>query len=371
VGTVVERRRKDGSIAYMAQIAIVRGSVKHRETKSFDRRPAATAWVAKREKELARPGALDKAARDKRQPTLAEAIDRYTAESLKRIGRTKAQVLASIKSYPIAAKACSDITSPDIVEFAQTLAARVQPQTIANYLSHLGAVFAIARPAWGYPLDAQAMADAHTVARRLGLTAKSTERDRRPTLEELDRLMSHFQEVRTRRPSTTPMDKVAAFAIFSTRRLEEIVRIEWSDLDVEGKRILVRDMKHPGQKIGNNAWCDLPEPALRIVQAMPRTEARIFPYSTDAVGAAFTRACQLLTIEDLHFHDLRHEGVSRLFEIGLNIPHVAAVSGHRSWQSLKRYTHLRQTGDKYAGWAWLDRITPLPKSANEQNRETR
>jgi len=55
---------------------------------------------------------------------------------------------------------------------------------------------------------------------------------------------------------------------------------------------------------------------------------------------------------------LRHDGVSRLFELGWNIPHVAAVSGHRSWSSLKRYTHLRQAGDKYAGWPWLDRIAP-------------
>ncbi len=100
---------------------------------------------------------------------------------------------------------------------------------------------------------------------------------------------------------------------------------------------------------------------LAIVKAMPRVDDRIFPYSTGAIGAAFTRACLFLGIntEDmpdekrLHFHDLRHDGISRLFETGFNIPHVAAVSGHRSWTGLKRYTHLRQTGDKYEGWKWL------------------
>jgi integrase len=76
----------------------------------------------------------------------------------------------------------------------------------------------------------------------------------------------------------------------------------------------------------------------------------IFPYNTDAISAAFTRACKLLGIEDLRFHDLRHDGISRLFEMGWNIPQVAVVSGHRSWQSLKRYTHIRQRGDKYADW---------------------
>ena len=63
---------------------------------------------------------------------------------------------------------------------------------------------------------------------------------------------------------------------------------------------------------------------------------------TDAIGAAFTRAVALLGIEDLHFHDLRHEGASRLFELGMNVPHVAAVSGHRSWNSLRRRLRARR-----------------------------
>jgi hypothetical protein len=41
----------------------------------------------------------------------------------------------------------------------------------------------------------------------------------------------------------------------------------------------------------------------------------------------------------LHFHDLRHEGISRLFEMGRTIPQAASVSGHRSWASLQRYSH--------------------------------
>ena len=60
--------------------------------------------------------------RTKRSPLLRDAIDRYTAESRKKIGRTKAQVLAAIKGYDIADRPCVDIRSQDIVEFAQTLA---------------------------------------------------------------------------------------------------------------------------------------------------------------------------------------------------------------------------------------------------------
>jgi integrase len=199
----------------------------------------------------------------------------------------------------------------------------------------------------------------------MGLVKKVRERTRRPTLAEVDALMVHFGDRQMRRNTVAPMQKIIAFAIFATRHQEEIIRIRWSDLDEGGARVLVRDMKHPGEKIGNDTWCDLPDEALRIVKSMPRPADEIFPYTTDAVGAAFTRACYVLGInipsmptdDRLHFHDLRNDGVSRLFEMGWNIPRVASVSGHRSWQSLKRYTHLRQTGDKYASWKWLDGVT--------------
>jgi integrase len=349
----------------MAQITIARDKkIVLRESVTFDRRPAAKAWIKKREAELKKPGGLDAARRDKRNPTLADAIDKYVRESAKAIGKTKAQVLATIKTFDIAEIPCADIRSQDITAFARELRSKVAPQTVANYLSHLSAVFRIARPAWGYELDYQAMRDAFTVGKALGLTGKGKARERRPTLEELDRLMEHFGSVRRRRPSSTPMQMIVAFALFSTRRLEEITRIRWDDFDEVGARVLVRDMKNPGEKIGNDVWCDLPAPALRLVAAMPKVADQIFPFGADAIGAAFTRAVAFLGIDDLHFHDLRHEGVSRLFESGLNIPHVAAVSGHRSWSSLKRYTHLRQTGDKFAGWPWLDELAP-PVSRRE------
>ena len=153
------------------------------------------------------------------------------------------------------------------------------------------------------------------------------------------------------------MMKIIGFAIFSTRRQEEITRITWTDYDKAAARVLVRDMKSPGDKKGNHVLCELPPKAIEIIESMPRIAPEIFPYSTDAISAAFTRACQQLEISDLRFHDLRHEAVSRLFELGMTIPQVAAVSGHRSWSSLQRYTHLRQTGDKYTDWRWLAFIT--------------
>jgi integrase len=347
MGTIVQRKRGDGTTGYMAQVRVKqKGKVVHAETKTFDRKQAASAWVARRETELREPGALERIKAV--DPTLAEVIERYIDESKRAIGRTKTQVLRTIKTYDIAEMKCSAITSADIVSFAQSL--KVAPQTVSNYLSHLAAIFAMARPAWGYPLDQPAMKDAFVVAKRLGITAKGRQRERRPTLAELDRILEHFGAVKARRPDAIPMQRIIPFAIFSTRRQEEIVRIRWNDY--EGNRVMVRDMKHPGDKLGNDVWCDLPPEASAIVESMPRNEERIFPYSTDAISAAFTRACKVLAIDDLHFHDLRHEGVSRIFEMGRTIPQAASVSGHRSWSSLQRYAHLRQVGDKYADWKW-------------------
>lgn len=354
MGSIIPRKRKDGSTAYLAQIVIkAEGRIVHRENRTFPARREAAGWIARREDELQRAGGQQD------DPTLADVIARYTAESLRPLGSTKAQVLRTIRLAPLGAMRCSRIASADIIAFArQLVAGGVQPQTAQNYLSHLAAVFAIARPAWGYPLDQQAMRDAAAVAKRLGLATKSRQRDRRPTLEELDRLLDHFTRVRAKRVDSNPMADIVLFALFSTRRQEEITRITWDDLDVEHSRVLVRDMKHPGEKIGNDQWCDLPPEAMAVALRQTRSGARIFPASTDAVSAAFTRACAFLGIEDLHFHDLRHEGVSRLFELGWSIPHVAAVSGHRSWSSLKRYTHLRQRGDKYDRWRWRPEKSP-------------
>ncbi|ETX26647.1 hypothetical protein RISW2_21600 [Roseivivax isoporae LMG 25204] len=297
------------------------------------------------------PGAMDAVARP--SGTLGDVIDRYTTDHTG-IGKTKAQVLRAIKADGISDMDCAKITSEDIVTFARRLGQTREPQTVGNYLSHLSAVFDVGRPGYGYPLDYQAMRDAVKVCKRLGLIGKSGKRDRRPTIKEMDALMAHFAD-RSRRRNAIPMHVVSAFAMFSTRRQDEICRITRSDFEPQHARVLVRDMKNPGEKKGNDVWCELPPEALAIINVHGGSD-RLFPYAAETVSTAFTRACKFLGIEDLHFHDLRHEGVSRQFEMGKTIPQVASISGHRSWQSLQRYSHLRATGDKWKKWQWLGRL---------------
>jgi len=359
MGTISERKSVNGKPRFTAQIRIKRyGRIVHSEAVTFSTRSAARAWVDKREKALVKPGGLEAAMQapkgDSDSHTLADAIDKYLEETEKEPGRTKRQVLRTIKMLDIAELACEMITTQVLVAFGKELRAERGASTVGTYFSHLSKIFELAAPAWGYPLDFAAFNQARAILKELGTVQKSKRRERRPTLDELDMLQEHFIKQRDWAPDAVPMDRIIPFAIASTRRQEEISTIRWEDFDEEGSRILVRDMKDPKEKVGNDIWVELRPEAVAIIKAMPRVSDRIFPYTTYAVGAAFTRTRRLLGIgEDLKFHCLRHEGISRLFEMGRTIPQVASVSGHKSWQSLQRYAHLRQTGDKYADWKWF------------------
>ncbi len=73
----------------------------------------------------------------------------------------------------------------------------------------------------------------------------------------------------------------------------------------------------------------------------PKRGERIFPHNPLYLSEKFHEAAKAAGVEDAVLHDLRHEGISRMFELGFQIQEVAMVSGHTNWKTLKRYTHLR------------------------------
>lgn len=186
---------------------------------------------------------------------------------------------------------------------------------------------------------------ARVALKRLDLIGDPQERDRRPTQTELDDLVTHFDE---KPRQLIPVGRMIRFAVTTAMRQEEICTITWDDVDIRNRIVTVRDRKDPRKKDGNNqrvpmlnltgydAWQVLLEQ--RIVT---RGIGRVFPHHHKSAGTAFQRACKNLKNDDLHFHDLRHETTSRLFEAGLTIEKVALVTGHRDWKMLRRYTSLR------------------------------
>ena len=73
----------------------------------------------------------------------------------------------------------------------------------------------------------------------------------------------------------------------------------------------------------------------------PRDPWKGVGVAPDTISQDFAQACPKSEIEGLTFHDLRHEATSRFFEKGLNPMQVAAITGHKTLQMLRRYTHLR------------------------------
>lgn len=174
---------------------------------------------------------------------------------------------------------------------------------------------------------------------RAGLIRAPESRDRRPTEEELDSLLVHTQHNRALR--RIPYHDIIRFAVASAMRLDEICSLRWEDVDLVRGVAVIRLRKHPTDK--TDQLVPLMGESCAIIERQPREEGegRVFPVSSDSVSNGFRRICRHLKIEDLHFHDLRHEAISRMFEQGYQIQEVAMVSGHRDWKNLKRYVNLR------------------------------
>lgn len=127
----------------------------------------------------------------------------------------------------------------------------------------------------------------------------------------------------------------------SAMRIGEVCRITWADFDEKNRTVLIRDRKHPRKKFGNHQVVPLLNGAFEIAQRQPRDNERIFPRCKTYMSKVFHQAALKAGLEDVVLHDLRHEGISRLFELGFAIQEAALVSGHTNWRVLRRYTHLK------------------------------
>src|SRR5690554_921932 len=131
MGTIIARKRKDGSVGYTAQVRIMRGGKKaHTESQTFDRKQAAAAWLKKRETELSEPGALD--ATHNPVPLLRDVINTYLDQvsQTRNFGRTKKFTLRAIARHPFGATPINELSSAALVAYVQQRIAedRVLPQ---------------------------------------------------------------------------------------------------------------------------------------------------------------------------------------------------------------------------------------------------
>ena len=207
--------------------------------------------------------------------------------------------------------------------------------TVGMELSKLGTALRFAQVALHRPLP-DVVAAARPALTHLQLIGPGTERDRRLMGDEEARLLA----------AAPPwLGDVIRFALATALRRGEIAQLRWADLDADRRLALIRDRKNPRHKAGNHQLIPLlkvgAHDAWAIAARQPRAGELVFPYSPERISDTFAVVCGVARIEGLHFHDLRHEATSRLFEQGFRIEQVALVTGHRSWSNLKRYTNLK------------------------------
>lgn len=320
----------------------------HTLTRSFRLKSDAETWVRDQEGRIERgetPMGKPPAAKE----TFAELVELHFADlaELGRVfGRSKEATLLRLKDE-LGATRINNLTRDALLQFAKRRVKQgAGPVTIGIDISFIGTVLEHAAAVHGVIVPIDQIRLARVALKRLGLIARSNERDRRPSSEEL---ASIIEAAEANPRQIIPLARIVKFAIATAMRQDEICRVVFEDFNAAQATICIRQRKHPRQKASNDQVIPLVPDAgydpLALIaeqsQLTRRTTGFIFPYDGRSVGSAFRRVCRDLGIEDLHFHDLRHEGISRLFEADWDIPQVAAVSGHRDWKMLQRYTHLR------------------------------
>jgi integrase len=155
---------------------------------------------------------------------------------------------------------------------------------------------------------------------------------------------------------------IILFALETGLRRSEILEVTWGHLDLNNRLVTI-----PRAKNGHSRSVPLSLNAIELltelrgeIRSCLVVDARIFPMTCNALKLAWKKLLRRAKIEDLHFHDLRHEAISRFFERGLTPPEVALISGHRDMRMLYRYTHPQ----RHRILQQLDRVHESTSSLN-------
>ncbi|WP_019865123.1 tyrosine-type recombinase/integrase [Methylovulum miyakonense] len=327
-------KNKDGKTVYRIFVNRTVDGVPVRESRRFSTRQLAIDWADKRKREIERSEIYG----DESVETIAAIIERYQAQFAHGFGRTKNYDIARLLKYDIAKLQVKKLTAKAIIAHCIERNKKAKPQTVANDVIWLRTIIRTMSHVEGFDFDMGIFDKASTVLQSEKLVGKSKRRNRRPTKKELWQLSRYFGK---NKRSRVPMLHLMWFAVYSCRRVSEITRLEWADNDDDKQTGMVRDAKDPRKKEGNHRRFKYTASAWKIVLRQPKEGNLIFPYNSKTISTLFARACHILEINGLDFHDLRHEGASRLFEAGYRIEQVQMFTLHESWETLRRYTHLR------------------------------
>ena len=166
---------------------------------------------------------------------------------------------------------------------------------------------------------------------KIRLPKNNPPRERRLKPGEYERLMKASSETKA-----WYLLPIIDFAIETGMRRSEILGMKWEHIGIDKKRVLL-----PLTKNGSSRWVPLTKKANEILNQVSQTTDYVFPITDVALRQSWERLRNRANLIDFTFHDLRHEAVSRYFEMGLSVPEVALISGHKDVRQLFRYTHLK------------------------------
>lgn len=295
-------------------------------SRSFLQRSDAERWARQSELELDRCGLMADV-RDLKGIKLKDLLDRYlrTITPSKRSAPIERCRIGVILRHDVAEMEVLRLTAAHFASYRDDRLKNVTGETVRKDLKLLNHLFAIAKRDWGLKLPGNPLAE-------VTKPPPSRPRTRRLDSAEAQRLFLALSK--TQNDLLGPMIR---FALETGMRRGEILRMRWSHIDHE-KRLL----RVPETKNGFERTVPLSTAACAVLKELKGCASeRVFPTTATAIRQAWVRLTRRAGLVDLHFHDLRHEAISRIFEKGLNVPQVALISGHRDPRMLFRYTHLR------------------------------
>ncbi|MGE0677724.1 tyrosine-type recombinase/integrase [Pseudolabrys sp.] len=260
--------------------------------------------------------------------TLGSLVERYRDEITihHRGSHTEKIVLNAFlrDQKALCARPVGSLTAKDFAAYRDERLKTVSQATVRRQFVPLKHLFKVARRDWGLPIDSP--------LQQIAIQDNSARRERRLRKGELDRLL---RAAESRHSSI--VGRIIIFAIETGMRRGEILAMRWRDIDFAEPSLLI-----PSSKNGHSRVIPLTPRALIVLT--PHSGSLVFPLSANAFRLSWERVKERAKIPDLHFHDLRHEAISRFFERGLTVPEVSLISGHRDPRMLFRYAHaMRDT----------------------------
>lgn len=307
------------------------------QSKTFRTKSAAETWAKQVEADMDR--GLYRSTTDAERTTVAEIIDRFTTEFAPHHYRARADQKEAWRFQ--CARLRVHLGAYSLAVLDQKLVANyrdkrlkgderceaVGPATVRKEVFMLSKVLRFAETECGIALPRG------NPVEKIRIPKDGKARDRRLSAEEWSSL-----EAQCRRSRNRYLWPAVVLSVETAMRQGELLGLRWQDVDF-ARRIALLELT----KNGEARAAPLSNKAIETLRALPRhLHGPIIPVERLTLYHAFVAACQRADIDDYTWHDLRHEALSRLAERGdLSVFELASVSGHKTLQMLKRYTHLQ------------------------------